>query len=53
MKKWLLLVLTALLVTVLAACTANDDAGEKPAGDSDKGDEKTEEKVLYLNNGNE
>ncbi len=53
MKKWLLLVLTALLVTVLAACTANNDAGEKPAGDSDKGDEKTEEKVLYLNNGNE
>ncbi|WP_394190766.1 peptide ABC transporter substrate-binding protein [Paenisporosarcina quisquiliarum] len=53
MKKWLLLVLTALLVTVLAACTANNDAGEKPSGDSDKGEEKTEEKVLYLNNGNE
>lgn len=53
MKKWLLLVLTAFLVTVLAACTANNDAGEKPAGDSDKGEEKTEEKVLYLNNGNE
>ncbi len=48
MKKWLLLVLTAWLVAVLAACTANNDAGE-----SDKGNGKTEEKVLYLNNGNE
>lgn len=53
MKKWLLVLLTTLLVAVLAACTANNDAGEKPAGDSDKGEEKTEEKVLYLNNGNE
>jgi dipeptide transport system substrate-binding protein len=52
MKKWLLLLLTTLLVAVLSACTANDDAGEK-TDDGDKGEETTEEKVLYLNNGNE
>lgn len=53
MKKWLLLLVTILLVAVLTACTAKDDAGEKPAGDSDKENDTTEEKVLYLNNGNE
>ena len=53
MKKWLLVLLTTFLVAVLAACTANNDAGEKPAGDTDKEGETTEEKVLYLNNGNE
>ena len=53
MKKWLLLLLTTLLVAILSACTANDDAGEKPADDGNKGEETKEEKVLYLNNGNE
>lgn len=53
MKKWLILLVTILLVAVLTACTAKDDAGEKPAGDSDKENDTTEEKVLYLNNGNE
>ncbi|MET1012953.1 MAG: peptide ABC transporter substrate-binding protein [Paenisporosarcina sp.] len=53
MKKWLLILLTTLLVAVLSACTAKEDAGEKPADDDDKGEEVKEEKVLYLNNGNE
>lgn len=53
MKKWLLFLLMA-FVLVLSACTANDDAGEKPADtDKDAKETKTEEKVLYLNNGNE
>ncbi|WP_075619536.1 peptide ABC transporter substrate-binding protein [Paenisporosarcina indica] len=53
MKKWYLFLLAALFVLVLTACTAKEDAGEKPA---DKGDDKevvAEEKVLHLNNGEE
>lgn len=54
MKKWYLFLLAALFVLVLTACTAKEDAGEKPA---DKGDDKEEvvaaEKVLHLNNGEE
>lgn len=53
MKKWYLFLLATLFVLVLSACTAKEDAGEKPA---DKGDDKeveAEEKVLHLNNGEE
>lgn len=55
MKKWLLFLLTAVFALVLSACTANNDAGEKPAdkGEDDKETETAEEKVLYLNNGTE
>ncbi|WP_188456656.1 peptide ABC transporter substrate-binding protein [Virgibacillus oceani] len=55
MKKWLLLLLAALTVIVLAACTANESAGKKDdeGGGADEGTETTEEKVLYMNNGDE
>ena len=50
----------AFLIIVLAACTANEDAGETPADTDTKAPETgekeepaEEEKVLYLNNGNE
>ncbi|WP_080848823.1 peptide ABC transporter substrate-binding protein [Cytobacillus gottheilii] len=52
MKKLLSLFLMGLLVFVLAACTANENAGnetEQPDGE----DTETAEKVLYLNNGQE
>lgn len=54
MKKWLVLLFTAFVAIMLAACTANDDAGQDttekdPAG----GEETAAEKVLYLNNGSE
>ncbi|QVY61877.1 peptide ABC transporter substrate-binding protein [Cytobacillus gottheilii] len=52
MKKLLSLFLMGLLVYVLAACTANENAGnetEQPDGE----DTETAEKVLYLNNGQE
>ncbi|WP_203289989.1 peptide ABC transporter substrate-binding protein [Metabacillus sp. cB07] len=48
MKKWLAMFLTAMLVFVLAACTANESAG-KETGKK----EKDEEKILHLNNGAE
>lgn len=54
MKKWLLFLVTALFAVVLSACTANNDAGEKPADKEENGEEPVAaEKVLYLNNGNE
>ena len=49
----------AFLTIVLAACTANEEAGKKPADTDTKApetgekEEPAEEKVLYLNNGNE
>lgn len=48
MKKWMAMFLTALLVFVLAACTANESAGK----DTEK-EEKEKEKILQLNNGTE
>ncbi|MGM0920282.1 MAG: peptide ABC transporter substrate-binding protein [Bacillota bacterium] len=48
MKKWMAMFLTALLVFVLAACTANESAGK----DTEK-EEKEKEKILHLNNGAE
>lgn len=57
MKKWLLLFLAALIFTVLAACTADEDAGKKQDDDSgtDKAEatEDTADKVLLMNNGEE
>ncbi|MUK89670.1 peptide ABC transporter substrate-binding protein [Ornithinibacillus sp. L9] len=65
MKKFLMLLLALLTVMVIAACTANEDAGEDPTDseepdtteegtnddDEDATDDGTEEKVLRLNNG--
>jgi dipeptide transport system substrate-binding protein len=48
MKKWMAMFLTALLVFILAACTANESAGK----DTEK-EEKEKEKILHLNNGAE
>jgi len=65
MKKWLSFLMVAMLALVLAACTANKDAGkepEKPADttptDEGKEEGKTEEaasgeKILLMNNGEE
>lgn len=52
MRKWLMFVLAALTIVILSACTANDSAGEKPSDDGEK-DKAAEEKVLYMNNGEE
>lgn len=51
MKKILTMLMTAFLVFTMAACTANNDAGKDTDG-KDSGD-IGEEKVLYLNNGQE
>lgn len=48
MKKWLSLIVLALAMVVMAACTANEDAGSNDSSESSN-DEKSE-KVLYLNN---
>jgi len=50
-KKILTMLMAAFLVFTMAACTANNDAGKETDG-KDSGD-KGEEKVLYLNNGQE
>ncbi|WP_191562090.1 peptide ABC transporter substrate-binding protein [Metabacillus idriensis] len=51
MKKFMGIILTAMLVFVLAACTANESAGSdtKDGGDNSK----AKEKILRLNNGAE
>lgn len=58
LKRFLLLLLTGLTIVVLAACTANESAGEEPEDEGETDTEDTEaveeedgEKVLYLNNG--
>ncbi|MBU5465282.1 peptide ABC transporter substrate-binding protein [Virgibacillus sp. MSJ-26] len=61
LKRFLLLLLTGLTIVVLAACTANESAGEEPEDDDEADTEETDdteaveeedgEKVLYLNNG--
>lgn len=54
MKKGFLAGLFALLLTVLVACTANEDAGKDKDDDSGGGGTaQTEEKVLLMNNGEE
>lgn len=60
-KRLLLFLLAGLTIVVLAACTANESAGEEepeseePAEDTEDGDteEADGEKILYLNNGEE
>ncbi|MCM3180541.1 peptide ABC transporter substrate-binding protein [Cytobacillus horneckiae] len=56
MKKLLSVLMMGLFVLILAACTANEDAGKEPEGSGGDDGEKTEEaaeKVLYMNNGQE
>ncbi|WP_394140992.1 peptide ABC transporter substrate-binding protein [Cytobacillus oceanisediminis] len=54
MKKFLSLLLAAVLLFVMAACTANENAGnETDNKDDGKKEEESAEKVLYLNNGQE
>ncbi|MGV3266455.1 peptide ABC transporter substrate-binding protein [Cytobacillus pseudoceanisediminis] len=54
MKKFLSLLLAGVLLFVLAACTANENAGkETDSKDDGKKEEESAEKVLYLNNGQE
>lgn len=65
MKKWLTFLMVAMLALVLAACTANKEAGkepEKPADNTKTEDGKEEgkkeeaaagEKILLMNNGEE
>ncbi|WP_282174099.1 peptide ABC transporter substrate-binding protein [Cytobacillus firmus] len=54
MKKFLSLLLAGVLLFVMAACTANEDAGkETDSKDDGKKEEESAEKVLYLNNGQE
>ncbi|MCG3087628.1 peptide ABC transporter substrate-binding protein [Sporosarcina cyprini] len=65
MKKWLMFLAMAMLALVLAACTANKEAGKEPEktdgntsstdeGKDGSGEEASSgDKVLYLNNGQE
>ncbi|MYL33878.1 peptide ABC transporter substrate-binding protein [Pontibacillus yanchengensis] len=52
MKKVLSILLASMLALVLAACTANESAGnEENDSSNDNNDGGSEEKVLYMNNG--
>ncbi|QDP41636.1 peptide ABC transporter substrate-binding protein [Radiobacillus deserti] len=54
MKKWLFMLVGVMFVFLLAACTANENAGEekpKEQPEGEQGGASTDEKVLYLNNG--
>ncbi|PLR81717.1 peptide ABC transporter substrate-binding protein [Bacillus sp. V33-4] len=54
MKSCLKLFLTGLLLLVLTACTANENAGEGPGEKKDgESSKKANEKVLYMNNAEE
>ncbi|UOE55695.1 peptide ABC transporter substrate-binding protein [Bacillus sp. CMF12] len=54
MKKFLSLLLAGVLLFVMAACTANENAGKETDNKDDgKKEEESAEKVLYLNNGQE
>ncbi|WP_153126030.1 peptide ABC transporter substrate-binding protein [Peribacillus tepidiphilus] len=54
MKKFLSMLMTALMIFVLAACTADKDAGTEPKDDGkEQAAEGNKEKILYLNNGQE
>lgn len=49
MKKWLSLIVLALVMVFMAACTANEDAGSNDSNNASE--DSKEEKVLHLNNG--
>src|SRR5690625_187448 len=55
MQRWFVLGMTLVVALMLAACTANESAGEKEKDDGGEAVEETEteEKVLYMNNGDE
>src|SRR5690625_4840987 len=67
MKKFLLILFAVFVVLILAACTANEEAGQEPddTGDADAAEEETDdgdtdadteesgEKILHLNNNTE
>ncbi|MEA3320627.1 MAG: peptide ABC transporter substrate-binding protein [Bacillota bacterium] len=53
MKKVMALLMTAMLVFVLAACTASNNAGTDTSEGTNNNDSSTGEKVLRLNNGSE
>ncbi|MGN7178214.1 peptide ABC transporter substrate-binding protein [Cytobacillus sp. SAFR-174] len=53
MKKFLSLLLAGVLLFVMAACTANENAGKETDSKDDGKKEESAEKVLYLNNGQE
>jgi dipeptide transport system substrate-binding protein len=50
MKKYAGIFVTAMLLFVLAACTATKDSGSEPKDKGDGGSKEKTEKVLYLNN---
>lgn len=51
MKKWSKLFIFGIILVMLAACTANEDAGSNSEGKDSK--DGKGEKILYLNNGAE
>ncbi|HLR09260.1 MAG TPA: peptide ABC transporter substrate-binding protein [Bacillota bacterium] len=61
MKKWFGIVFVVLAVSFLAACTANESAGEDDDANNEESEDNAEvqeesddmEKVLYMNNGEE
>jgi len=55
MKRWFTVVMMLGIALMLAACTANESAGEKEKDDGEDStkEAETEEKVLYMNNGDE
>ncbi|ART77235.1 oligopeptide ABC transporter substrate-binding protein [Sutcliffiella horikoshii] len=53
MKKVLSLLMTAMLVFILAACTASNNAGTDTNENTNNNDSASGEKVLRLNNGSE
>ncbi|MCM3707502.1 MULTISPECIES: peptide ABC transporter substrate-binding protein [Cytobacillus] len=53
MRKFLSLLLAGVLLFVMAACTANENAGKEKDSKDDGKKEESAEKVLYLNNGQE
>ncbi|WP_404405832.1 peptide ABC transporter substrate-binding protein [Jeotgalibacillus malaysiensis] len=53
MKKWGIFLFSIVMVLVLAACTANDEAGEEEQDEGGQSEEESGEKVLRMNNGTE
>ncbi|MFC4558063.1 peptide ABC transporter substrate-binding protein [Virgibacillus kekensis] len=56
MKKWFLLLISVLTVITLAACTTTgggNEGGNSDGGEGSEGEASGDEKVLYMNNGEE